>query len=412
MRYALMAVCLVSLFLCSACGSGDHKQTLPPSITSTPPVSATEGIAYSYVITASDASGSPTKISLITAPAGAHLDGNSITWTPSPSQSRQPNSFSIRATNSRGVFSTQSWTVAPAGTVHVSWIDTLWDEQGQHSLIHKWLGAGALVPQSDGSFLPLIGSDGGDGSLKISNVPAGYFWLQASHGSFYWTKSSSIDLGTDLTEPTTPGLIFTTGATQTPVVFRITGFEPGPFAGIELYSPELSFSSLASEYFGNAATESFTISTNSNLDYSQIRKINAREYKSASLGRGKVFVLGPTVELKNLELKNGESNSVDVALAPAALKSMDLNLRGTQWAQLFDHVGPGAATSLATPFALSVQPSLIAPDTRVTPGARSSVDLIASATEFEFPFGASAFYSKSFSGQVCRKLSSATLLTC
>src|SRR4051812_6282488 len=162
MRSASLVGCLVVLLACLGCGNGDPKPTVPPAITSKPSLSATEGIAYSYAITASDPSGGPITFSMATAPAGVHLDGNTIAWTPSPSQSRQPNKFVVTVTNSRGISTTQSWTVAPDGTVHVSWIDTLWTEQGRQNLTHKWGRGAALVPQPDGSFLMLPGIDQGD----------------------------------------------------------------------------------------------------------------------------------------------------------------------------------------------------------------------------------------------------------
>jgi hypothetical protein len=395
MRSALIAGCLLVLLMCLGCGNGDHKQERPPVITSSPPASATEGVAYSYAITASDPSGGGFTLSLAIAPAGAQLDGNTITWTPSPSQSRQANSFSVKATNSKGVSVTQSWTVAPAGTVHVSWIDTLWDAEGQHILVHKWLGAGALVPQADGSFVTVAGIDNGDGTLAISNVPAGYFWLKASSASFYLTKSSNIDLGTDRTDPNLPRSV-TLGPTETQINFKITGFEPGPWTGVELYSPEWPLHGLTAVYFGNGLAQSFTVPSSIFGD-SPLTRVSVREYKSTSLGTKTAFVLGPTADLKDLAIKLGEVNNVDVPLTSAPRKSVDLNIRGSSWSHLFDHVGPGDPIQLATPFALSIEPSLGISEARIAIEDRSAVQLISSSVESTFAPAGQSFPHRSFS---------------
>jgi len=87
-----------------------------PSITSTPPTSATEGSLYSYTVTASDADGDALGYSLDVAPAGMSIDAASglIAWTPGPAQVGSQ-AVTARATDPGGLFATQSFTIAVAG---------------------------------------------------------------------------------------------------------------------------------------------------------------------------------------------------------------------------------------------------------------------------------------------------------
>ncbi|MDO9219858.1 MAG: S8 family serine peptidase [Thiobacillus sp.] len=87
-----------------------------PSITSTPPTSATEGSLYSYAVTASDADGDVLSYSLDVAPAGMSIDASSglIAWTPGSTQVGSQVA-TARVTDPGGLFATQSFTIAVAG---------------------------------------------------------------------------------------------------------------------------------------------------------------------------------------------------------------------------------------------------------------------------------------------------------
>ncbi len=87
----------------------------PPSITSTPPTSATEGSLYSYAVTASDADGDTLGFSLDVAPAGMTIDVSTgvIAWTPGSNQAGS-HDVTVRVTDARGLAATQSFSVAVA----------------------------------------------------------------------------------------------------------------------------------------------------------------------------------------------------------------------------------------------------------------------------------------------------------
>lgn len=84
-----------------------------PTIVSVPVLEATENELYTYDVDAEDADvGNTTNYSFIEAPTGASLDPASgvITWTPTFLQAG-PRDFTIRATDSLGLFADQSFTV-------------------------------------------------------------------------------------------------------------------------------------------------------------------------------------------------------------------------------------------------------------------------------------------------------------
>jgi VCBS repeat-containing protein len=87
----------------------------PPVITSTPVTTATPGVAYSYAVTATDASGSALTFTLDVAPAGMSIDASAglITWTPTAAQIG-PNAVTVRVTNAAGLSSLQSFTITVA----------------------------------------------------------------------------------------------------------------------------------------------------------------------------------------------------------------------------------------------------------------------------------------------------------
>ena len=91
----------------------------PPSITSTPPTSATEGSLYSYAVTASDADGDTLGFSLDVAPVGMTIDVSTgvIAWTPGSNQAGS-HDVTVRVTDARGLAATQSFSVAVASLNH------------------------------------------------------------------------------------------------------------------------------------------------------------------------------------------------------------------------------------------------------------------------------------------------------
>src|SRR5712671_1829006 len=205
-RTPFLAVVILVIPTLAACGSSTRVAPPPgPLFTTKPGTQATEGVAYTYQIAATDPGGTAVSFALTTAPAGAALSGNTITWTPTTAQSRIANKFRVTATAATGDVSTQSWAVTPSGTVHLSWIDTYWNASGPLTVPFDWTqnvgaaaGVAALVPQADGSLLVLKGSGNADGTFSVPNVPGGFYWLRMAPLATYWTSSSTFDFGHDL----------------------------------------------------------------------------------------------------------------------------------------------------------------------------------------------------------------------
>jgi subtilisin family serine protease len=98
----------------------------PPTITSTPVTTATEGSLYLYQVAASDPEGTAIAFSLDTAPGGMTVGPATgfVTWTPDGTQvGAHP--VVVRATDGSGLASTQSFTVIVAAVAHrpVAWND-------------------------------------------------------------------------------------------------------------------------------------------------------------------------------------------------------------------------------------------------------------------------------------------------
>lgn len=86
----------------------------PPTITSTPGLSATVSTPYQYAVTATDADGDTVSISLgATKPNGMTISSTGvISWTPSSQQNSQLFNVEVIARDARGAVSTQSFSIA------------------------------------------------------------------------------------------------------------------------------------------------------------------------------------------------------------------------------------------------------------------------------------------------------------
>lgn len=358
-RYHVVLVTLI-VFLLTACGvNNTNPAPAAPVFTSTPGTQAVEGSPYGYQLAAS---GTAVTFSLSKAPTGATLSGNTLSWTSTAQQSRTPNSFTVTATASGGTSATQSWTVTPSGTIHISRIDTLWNESGSTSLPFDWgaliFPVAALVQQQDGSFQSLSGTAGANGTFEIPNVPAGYYWLRLGPQDTYWTSSSSFDVGRDLfgltANPTTP-----TNST-TYVNFSFTSLDPTAAPS------QLQFDTLEAQlsYFASTNPGSTTfvggLEAGGNLDYSGLKTAFVRQYEPAAFGSVDGYVLGPALTLSNLSLTTGGHNTISGALNPTVPASINLSVKGSAWAPLFDDIAPTTTTAMAGSFYLSVQPYIAA----------------------------------------------------
>ena len=373
-RYRVVLVTLI-VFLLTAC-SGNNTISVPaaPVFTSTPGTQAAEGSPYSYQLAAS---GTAVTFSLSNAPTGATLSGNTLSWTPTAQQSRTPNSFNVTANASGGASATQSWAVTPSGTIRISRIDTLWNESGSTKRPFDWTiissYVAALVPQSDGSFQSLSGTAGANGTFEIPNVPAGYYWLKLGPRDTYWTSSSTFDVGNDFFVPTANPTTPTTSTTY--MSFSFTSLDPTAARGLLQFD---ALETLLSPYSASTNPGSTTfvggLAINGNLDYSVIKNAFVRQYEPAAFGSMDGYVLGPALTLSNLSLTTGGHNTISGALNPMVPASINLSVKGSAWAPLFDHIAPTATTAMGGSFYLSVQPYIAADGPNVL--GSNPIDLI------------------------------------
>ncbi|HXR40296.1 MAG TPA: fibronectin type III domain-containing protein [Terracidiphilus sp.] len=349
-------------------GCGGSTQVSPPApiFDSTPVTAATEGSAYSYQIVATDPAGSAVTFTLTNSPAGAALSGNTITWTPTPAQSRLANGFTVTATTAAGGAATQSWALTPNGTIHLSWVETYWTASGPIAVPFDWttnVGQAqarlvkALIPQPDGSLLALGGSGNSDGTFSIPNVPGGYYWLRIAPLAIYWTSSSTFDFGIDLIgHPSNP----TSNITNTVISVNVGGLDPiqaqdwfGFAADLQIPLPFLDSplsGPLGSTTFGSSVT------INSNFDFSQINTIFLGQYEPASPSSLDALVLGPELTLSNVTINNGTVNTVAGTLNASPKASLAVSIKGSAWANLFNHVAPAPVTPVGSVLTVSAQP--------------------------------------------------------
>ncbi len=205
-----------------------------PVFSTTASVTAAEGVAYTYTPEVTDPAGTAVACKLTAAPDGAGLVDGVLSWIPSWSESRAPNSFTLTATTAAGGSATQSWSVSPSGTIEGSWIDTYWNASGasapspnnlqlSSTTNPQWNGVAAAVPNGDGTFTMIPGVGSTNGTFFISGVPAGNYWLWWNGGTqMFWTSSSTFDYGSDYI-----GRILSwTNFVSTTLNYNLSGLDP------------------------------------------------------------------------------------------------------------------------------------------------------------------------------------------
>ena len=98
----------------------------PPTITSTPVLTATVGVLYNYDVNATDPNGDTLTYSLTTFPTGMTINSTTglIAWTPTAGQAPSQ-AVTVRVTDPGGLFATQSFTITvqAAPTIHIGDLD-------------------------------------------------------------------------------------------------------------------------------------------------------------------------------------------------------------------------------------------------------------------------------------------------
>lgn len=344
-----------------------------PVFSSTPVLQASQGAVYTYELAASDPMGGMVSFALTSAPAGATLNGSTVTWTPTGAESRLADNFTVTARTSGGGAAMQTWSVTPSGNVVVSRVDTHWEESGAVSVPFDWPmfpGAAAevmaLVPQSNGTFQALPGIGNADGTLTIPNVPGGFYWLETNVRSFYWTSQSAFDIGTDFVGPP---VIQKSTVTTTTVDLSVSGLDPVQVGDMFEYIVGLGFLAADFEPIGPVGATSFvrdlsfgTIDTFTNPLTSFLFQL-----EPVSIGPLNFFMIGTEQTLPNLTYVAGGTNAVTATLSPTPKSSLDLNVEGTSWASLLENAGPSATTVEGSTTGLAAEPYVTGANTVVVP---------------------------------------------
>ena len=174
-------------FLClSVCA---QAATVRPTFTSTPSLSARQGVPYTYTVTASTPDDESITFTLHGPPGAVLQNGNTLTWTPSAAQVRRLIAFEIVAMSSSGGKATQSFKIDPTGTVSGTEIDHFLSG----ATVPEDLSAqtvAAYVLNGSGGYSMIVGTGTSTGTFTINQVPGGFYLLQL--GSLYfWTQNGT-----------------------------------------------------------------------------------------------------------------------------------------------------------------------------------------------------------------------------
>ena len=279
---------------------------------------------------------------------------------PTAAQSRVSNNFAVAASSESGGSALQSWAVTPNGTITVNWVNKYWSPSGPVQVPEPASAAAnieALVPQSDGSITLLPSSaTSTPGVFTVANVPAGNYWLAAGDGGAFWTSSATFDAGHDIAGSQRP---LTNTTNTTGFNFSFGGIVPEPTEEyIEFFflSSPLSGSTLYVIPPNSTTILTSTAEFGGDIDWSQVNTAFLMQYELETLGSLKNYVSGPELTLSNLALSNGTTNAISGTLNPATDTSLNLTVTGSQWASIFNNVGPATATVQDSVLTLSAEP--------------------------------------------------------
>jgi len=281
----------------------------------------------------------------------------------------------VKASTSEGGTASQSWTVSPNGTVQVTDAITLWGPNGATaeptiSWSESYPAAAVVVPQADGQTVAIYGSGDSKGVLSFQNVPAGYFWLDLNGLAYYWTNSSNIDFGADVSEanlvaPSLPG-----GTSTTVFNLNFTGLDSTAnpsLVGFDTVENSLGVQETvqdATSFSWRSSPTPPCISTNSfcassyviQADVSKIHDGFVLQEEPTSLGPLAGYTLGPAAILTGLSLQNNATNTINATLSHGAQVSLPLKIDVSAFTPLFDNVAPTVPTQTSSPFSLQAVP--------------------------------------------------------
>jgi hypothetical protein len=363
----LCVVALVTVVVSFVGCGGNQTSTqtqLPASaldFVSSPPSQGNEGNTYTYSLNANIQGAA---FALTSAPSGATLAGNTITWTPSTQQARTANKFTVTAMF-EGVSKTQSWTVTPTGTIRGTTATTCLSDSGQQTLTFvNPLQQGAqptiLVPNAAGTFDTHVGTLAQDGTFSIANVPAGPFWVKFLFNQI-WTNSNVIDMGsrswggckqesasssgTSL-QISVEGLSLQGGYLQFAVPNERSGLSPPPWPS-------------------GATSLTLNIPSNNLLLFDAANGDNAyfTQLVNASYGGISFLALQQYFGPMPITIQNGLPNTFTVTLQPRPMSSViSANIKGSAFAALYPNISRNAtAANPSNNFRVDISPDMSAP---------------------------------------------------
>ena len=351
-----------SIFAGCGGGGGGTKMPATPQFTTTPGTAAEEGVTYTYQVTASSSDMSAVTFALSSAPMGATLAGNTVTWTPTHQESRVANAFAMTAMTAAGGSATQTWSVTPNGNINITDVVSYWGPSGANNVPRIWLpGASypaALVPQPDGSLTRLLGAVNPDGSFGIPNVPAGYVWLQVGPSAYFWIATSDFDFGEDIIGA--PEIALNPPVTTT-FNYSISGLQPaqpGDYLSVRSEGEDLLRLPFSLFLSNGETSVNAVIQVPSVVDWSKIDTLFISQYLATTSGTFSGFALGPTQTLTGLSLTDGTTNNITATLSPSPSASVSLSIKGTQWASAAASIGPSASGPNSSNYFLFAQPYL------------------------------------------------------
>ena len=333
-----------------------------PQFTSAPGTAAEEGVTYAYPVTASSSGMSAITFALASAPMGAALAGNTVTWTPTHQESRVANAFAVTAMTAAGGSATQTWSVTPNGNINITDVVSYWGPSGANNVPRIWLpGAlypAALVPQPDGSLTRLGGAVNPDGSFGIPNVPAGYVWLQVGPSAYFWIATSDFDFGEDFIGAPVAALNPPVTTTFNYSISGLQPAQPGDYLSVRSEREDLLQLPFPLFLSNGATSVNAVIPQPSIIDWSKIDTLFISQYLATTSGTFSGFALGPTQTLTGLTLTNGATNNIIATLSPSPSASISLSIKGTQWASAAASVGPSASGPNSSDYSLFAEPYL------------------------------------------------------
>lgn len=331
-----------------------------PTISTTPPTSASEGVIYSYTVGATDPAGTAVTFQLTTAPIGATFSSNTLTWTPTSAQSRTSNSFVVIANSAAGGTAQQSWSISPSGTIRGTRIVSSVTDSGvvDNPDDTTAFPISAIYSDYSGTYHQAQGNGSTAGTFTIPAVPTGYYWLQHGQKNYFYTSTSNIDtgyswLGRNDVAYSNAGTYLSlnlTGLNAWQSSDRLEWFVSNAGSFAEWWWPSYPIGSTTmSGNFGFATGTPLSSASSGDQAYiSQLSTVDVNGFQLQFLSR----VLGPT----SVTTLNGGGTSVIGNLVAVPLTStIRVNIKGSAFFGLQSSVNPNAV-STATYAYLSALP--------------------------------------------------------